>query len=185
MELKPYTCPQQSSSVEPAGGWKRHPICPGSVHKPPCRLPSLRAPREARSRRETCRSSGLASPPFSFFTLPIQFTFIVRVSCRSSTVGTTIYLQVQLLVLHSSTQETVHHAKQALAADAHLASTAKWWRQTFSTTTAVPYAKISEAPAATELEVILTPTIAFAPRSAACAFMRSVASARASLSKSV
>ena len=59
------------------------------------------------------------------------------------------------------------------------------WRQTFSTTTAVPYAKISEAPAATELEVILTPTIALAPRSAACVFIRSVASARASLSKSV
>ena len=61
----------------------------------------------------------------------------------------------------------------------------RMWRQTFSTTTAVPYAKISEAPAATELEVILTPTIAFAPRSAACLFMRSVASARASRSKSV
>ena len=61
----------------------------------------------------------------------------------------------------------------------------RMWRQTFSTTTAVPYAKISEAPAATELEVILTPTIALAPRSAACMFIRSVASARASLSKSV
>jgi hypothetical protein len=61
----------------------------------------------------------------------------------------------------------------------------RMWRQTFSTTTAVPYAKISEAPAATELEVILTPTMALAPRSAACVFMRSVASARASLSKSV
>ena len=151
-------------------------------------LPPAQPARAARGPLET-RETSLIGSRFPSFILHaayrIQFTFIVRVSCRSSTVGTTIYLQVQLLVLHSSTQETVHHAKQALAADAHLASTAKWWRQTFSTTTAVPYAKISEAPAATELEVILTPTIAFAPRSAACAFMRSVASARASLSKSV
>ena len=44
-------------------------------------LPSLRAPREARSRRERHRSSGLASP-LSFFTLPTVYSLRLLFECR-------------------------------------------------------------------------------------------------------